>query len=389
MFSIKKILLVAFIIVLIIAIPVTIYLISLQQKPKTSTVPSTTLMFSPESKSAKVGDEISFDININPGSNSVSLVKVAITYDTTKLSATDGSFIPNASAFPSIVSGPTYESGKITATLSIGANSPPIEKSLKVGTITFKSVGGTDTSSTQLTFANETQVLSTGATDQFNQNVLSTTTPANVTIASSETVLTPTPTTETVLTPTPTVEVQQNSSESSNLTPTPTTETVLTPTPTVEVVTPQQPTETTSNTASGPACIRFTADRALSGTVPFNVNFTLVATDAAATTTKATFNFGDGQAKDLSQADGVSGYGANVLTGHVYSTPGTFIASGSITDTDGNVSSTANCQLTVVVSGSGTPLPSPLPPSGPSGIVTFGIIGAVLLILGAVLLMAL
>ena len=381
MFSVKKILLIAFIIVLIIAIPITIYLVSLQQKPKASSVPATTLAFSPANQSAKIGDDLTFDININPGSNSVSLVKVLISYDATKLSANEGAFIPNGSIFQSIVSGPIYEPGKISVTMSIGANSPPIDKAVKVGSITFKTLASTDAASTQLTFGNETQVLSTGATDQFNQNVLSNTTPANVSIASSPVVTTPSPTSAPI----------QEATQSSILTPTP-SPTLLTPTPTTGQSLPTtQPTPDTKVIASGgPACVSFTADRTLNGTVPFNVNFTLVATDAAATTTKATFNFGDGQTKDLTQADGVSGFGANALTLHVYSIAGTFVATGSITDANGNVSSTSNCSLTVVVSNPGTTiLPSPLPPSGPSNIVTFGIIGTILVVLGAVLLLAL
>lgn len=371
MFSAKKILLVAFIIVLIIAIPVTIYLVSLQQKPKASSVPTTTLAFSPQTQSAKTGDNLSFDININPGSNSVSLVKILISYDDTKLSAADGSFVPNGSSFPSIVAGPTYEPGKISITMSIGANSQPINQPTKIGTVTFKALAPTDTTSTQLTFGNETQVLSTGATDQFNQNVLSGTTPADISIASSQSVLTPTPAIAEVQTTTSTPSSSLNSTSSS----------LLIPTPSLTQIT---------DSASGPACLSFTADRALDGIVPFNVNFTLVATDAAATTTKATFNFGDGQVKDLTQADGISGFGANALTSHVYNTAGTFVATGSITDANGNTSSTANCSLTVVVGAPGTTAaPSPLPPTGPSNLVTFGAVGIILAIIGGVLLLAL
>ncbi|HYM64925.1 MAG TPA: hypothetical protein VES68_00345 [Candidatus Sulfotelmatobacter sp.] len=379
MFSVKKILLVAFIIVLIIAIPVTIYLVSLQQKPKSSSIPATSLAFSPQNQSAKIGEDLNFDVNINPGSNSVSLVKVLISYDATKLSAENGSFIPNGSSFPSIVSGPTYEPGKVSVTLSIGANSPPIDKETKVGSITFKTLASTDSSSTLLTFGNDTQVLSTGATDQFNQNVLSTTTPANVSIAASEAPLTPSPSTTQI----------QQATQSSDLSLTPTSS-LPTPTGAIEQPTVTQAPNTTVIPTGGPACVSFTADRGLNGVVPFNVNFTLVATDAAATTTKATFNFGDGQTKDVSQAEGVSGFGANVLTSHVYGSPGTFIATGSITDANGNVSSTDNCSLTVVVSGSGTPIaPSPLPPSGPSNLITIGIFGTILVVIGAVLLIAL
>lgn len=380
MFSAKKILLLSFVIVLIVAIPVTIYLISLQQ-PKVSSVPATTLSFSPQNQTAKTGDSLNFDLNINPGTNSISWVKVLITYDSTKLSATDGSFVPNPSAFSSVVSGPTYEPGKITVTLSIGPNSPPLTKQTKVGTITFKALQPTDTASTQIAFGNDTQVLSTGATDQFNQNVLSNTVPANITIAGASTAIS--------ITPTPTTALIQSSTQSSLLTPTPTTA-PLDSTPAANLTLTPTPTTTQIATSSGPICLSFTADRALNGTVPFNVNFTLVATDAAATTTKVTFDFGDGQVKNLTAADNITGYGANALVSHVYNTPGTFTATGSITDANGNVSAIGSCSLTVVVKGAGVSGgPSPLPPTGPTSVVTFGIIGAILLIIGGALLLAL
>lgn len=382
--SVKKILLIVFVIILLIAIPLTIYLISTQQKSTETATPSSSLTFTPGSQSANVGEEVNFDINLDPGSNSVSLARVLITYDATKL-ATDGAgFVANAASFPSIISGPTYGAGTVSFTLSIGANAPPVEKTTKLGTLTFKTLEPTDSAATQLTFGNETQILTASGGNEFNQNVLSTTTPASLNILGQV----PTPTVEII----PTAEPV----DQSLLTPTPITASQSIDTSTNQITTTQE------TVVTGPICLSFTADRPTTGVVPFNVNFTLVATDSAATITKATFNFGDGQVKDLTQPGEIDPHTVNALTMHVYNTTGTFTAFGSITDSDGNVSSTGNCSITVIVgetqptvtgtsseSAQITPIISPLPPSGPANLITIGLIGLILIIVGAALIFAL
>lgn len=367
MSSIKKILLFGFVIVLLVAIPLTIYFVSEQQKTKTSSVPSTTLSFTPNSQSINLGSDANFDINIDPGSNSVSFVKVIISYDATKL-ATEGTGFINSGSFPSLIQGPIYEPGTISITLSIGANAPPINKPAKLGTLTFKTVAPTDTVPTQITFGNQTQVLAVGTAGQFNENVLSTTTPATVNINGA--VASPTPTQTPI--PTPTIQSSQSATPSSNE---------------VSLVAP-------ASAAEAPVCSSFTADRALTGIVPYNVNFTLIGTSSA-TAVKATFDFGDGQVTDLTQADGIGQTSVNALTSHIYNSAGNFSAFGTITDADGAISQVGTCTVILTINPSSTetaqitPLISPLPPTGPNNIITIGIIGILLVMVGAVLLLAL
>ena len=358
----KKILLISFVIVLLVAIPITIFWLS-RQKTQTSAIPATGLSLSPSAQSANVGDSVNFDISIDPGTNQVSFVKVLISYDATKLATEGAGFVPNSSAFPSLVQSPTYGPGTISVTVSIGASGPPVETPTTVGTLTFKTLASTDTAPTQITFGNQTQVLSLGASDQFNENVLSTTTPATVNIAA---VLSPTPTEIPLVieSPTPTPVLESDASVASG----------------------------GGEITSPPTCLSFTADRALTGTVPYNVNFTFVGSSSA-TIVKATFNFGDGQVKDLTQADGIGPTTLNALTSHIYNIQGTFSAFGTITDENGAVSQVGTCTVILTINPSDiseiTPQPSPLPPTGPSAIVTIGIIGILIAAIGLSLFLAL
>ncbi len=366
----KKTLLIGFIIVLLIAIPSVIYLVSQQQKTTKSSVPATSLSFTPGSQSVELGASTTFDINIDPGTNSVSFVKLLISYDATKLAIDGAGFVPNPGVFSSVIQEPVYGPGTISVTLSIGANAPPVTKPSKLGTLTLKSIAPTETVGTQLTFGNQTQVLSVGATDQFNENVLSTSSPATVNI--TQAVASPTPI--LILTPTPTLQVSRSATPSSKG---------------VSLATP-------AGAAEAPICSSFTTDRALIGVVPFNVNFTMIGTSSA-DILKATFNFGDGQVKELTKADGIGATSLNSLTSHVYHTAGTFSAFGTITDVNGAVSQVGTCTLILTLNSSSatesaaqvTPVVSPLPPTGPSNIVTIGVIGLFIVIVGTILLLAL
>lgn len=359
----KKILLIGFVVVLLIAIPLIIYFISTQLKTKTTSVPSTSLSISPSSQTVEVGANTSFDININPGSNSISFVKVYINYDATKLATADAGFIPNSTTFPSVIQGPVFEAGTISVTLSIGSNAPPITSSTKIGTLTFKTLSPTDDTSTQIAFGNQTQVLSVGTTDQFNENLLATTSQATLNITGVG--LSPTP---EALIPTPTIVPSENSTPSG-----------------VSLATP-------ASAAEAPICSSFTADRALTGVVPYNVNFTLIGTSSA-DMLKVTYNFGDGQVKDLTQADGIGPTSANALTSHIYNTAGTFSAFGTITDVNGAVSQVGTCTLILTINPSGSEsaiaAPSPLPPTGPSNFIAIGLIGLFITVIGVILLLAL
>ena len=394
----KKILALGFIILLLVAIPITVFLVQEQQKTKSGAVAASTLSLSPASQTTTVGSGFGLDVSVDPSTNLVSFIKIIITYDATKLSVDTGGFIPNKTAFPSVLQAPVYAPGTVTVTLSIGGSPQnAIQKVTKVGTISFKAIAPTDNAPTQITFGNQTQVLSLGSTDQFNENVLSTTNPANVNILASSANPTPTPT--DTLTPTPTAVPTDSPTITPTDTPTDTQNPTDTPTPTLTLTpTPTTTTTNTQATATGPVCSSLTLDRSGTGIAPYNVNFTLIGNSLTSTVSKVTFNFGDGQSFDINQSNGVGTNSVNILQSHVYALPGTFTATAVLRDEQGNISTAGSGGCSVVIttttSSGANPTtivqaPSPLPSTGPTGLVTIGAVGAILAIIGAILLFAL
>ena len=463
----KKLLLVGFIIVLLIAIPVTVYLVGLQQKTTTSAEAATTLSLLPTPLSKNVGDSISFDVYVDPANiNQISYVKLVMAYDSTKLATTEGTFTvsqwpaSDGSSFtPSILIGPEYTPGTITVAMSVGASPQNVLRTrTKVATLTFKAIAQTEEGvPTQVTFSNQTQLLSlggTGGTDEAGSNLISNTSPGSVNIAStqaSEPVCvamtldksasgkapytlnfkatgkdvggsvagikidfgdgqdaspadgdsgvegygTPLATasashiydTAGSYTALATITDDQGN-EASGCSKTITiteadTEATATPTPTPI-------TET-----KGLSCSSLSLDPGTKGTAPFSVNLTAAGTSTSSAITQVTFDFGDGETQDVTDAGGIGTNSVSVLTSHTYATSGTFTSKATITDEEGNTD-TGSCVATVSVEGDtqATPTetiasPSPLPPTGPTGLITVGAIGVLLAFIGGILLLAL
>ena len=173
--------------------------------------PSTTINFNPTPQTATVGGTVNLDVMMNPGTNQVSFIKLIINYDQSKLSIlpagpaicparpTDA-FCPNVLAFPTVLQAPVYTPGVISVTLSVGGGPQSvIQTSAKIGTVTFQAIAPTSPGTTQVTVnLQQSQALSIGSTDYFNQNVLSVVTPAIITITG----LSPTPSAVPTIVPT-------------------------------------------------------------------------------------------------------------------------------------------------------------------------------------------
>jgi len=371
MSSMKKILLIGFVIVLLIAIPVTVFLVQQQQKTKSGAVAATTISILPASQAPiHVGDDVTLNVQVNPATatttNLVSFVKFTIMYDSTRL-ATDGAgFVPDITAgLPTVLQGPVYGTGTVSITLSAGGDANKVIQTItNIGAITFKAIAGTNAAPTQITFGTDAQVLSLGTSDQFNENVLASANPAALIIIG-----------ETVVSPSPSVS----------------------PSPTV-----------TTAPAIAPTCTSLTADTT-SGAVPLSTNLTVAGTSNNSTISKVTFSFGDGQTQNITASGGIGTNSVSVLQSHSYATAGTFNATATLTDANNVVS--ANCSLTitagagtttttttntttVVAAPTATPTPvitqvNPLPPTGPADLIKIGSVGAVITLIGAVLLFAL
>lgn len=190
---------------MLVAIPVTIFLVSNSQELRKRAAPATTLAFSPGAISKKVGDTFSVDVTTDTGANQVVAAELHLVFDPVKLEAQT---ITNGPLFPNILASGIVDRG--TASITVGAQSAtkPVTGTGTVATVKFKALEKTD-APIQIRFAPNTFV---GSLGEGSTNVLTGSTPATVTITDGGTntsgtaSATPTPTPATTLTPTPTLK---------------------------------------------------------------------------------------------------------------------------------------------------------------------------------------
>ncbi len=388
----KKLFLIGFIVILLVGIPLTVYILQQQTNTQQHAAASTNLAFSPNSSASapiqeNIGSTIPLAITVDPGKNLVSFVKLEIQYDPTVLAtASANAFVPNVSAFPSVLEGPIYSPGKIAVTLSVGPDpTKAIQQAVTAATINFVALKATPPGTpTLVSYTTNTQVLSIGPNDQASENVLSSATPATIAITGTS----PSPTsTVPTGTPAPSVAVSPTPSTA----PTAAPSSAPTATPTVQL----QPVISGTPSSNPPICSSLTINGPSTGNAPYALTFTASGSSSAETISKVTFNFGDGQISDVTQSGGIGTASVNVQAAHTYSNPGTFTANAILTDSTGAVSSSdasssANCSQTITVnaaSGSGTVNPSPtMPATGSTGIAVGISLSAMFLIVGGGLL---
>lgn len=201
-------------VVALIGLPLTIFFSNQKQTLKTEASGATTILSlipqpGPSSSIQKnVGDAVPIDLMVNPGTNAVSVLRVQVKYDPTKLEpATANQFTP-AGNF-SFVQAPVFSNGLLSFVISIGTDpNRAIFQPAKAGTFHFKAIEGTNDSQTIVSFTNQTQTFSLGAGDQASENVLSGTNPAHIIIndtpAQEQPTSTPTPSPSPTPTRTPT-----------------------------------------------------------------------------------------------------------------------------------------------------------------------------------------
>ena len=192
--SYKKIFLLGFIIVILIAIPLSVYIAQQRQRTVSKAAKSTVLSFEPLEPTVKVGETLVLNVMLDPGSgstaNQVSFVKLSISFNPEKFTTVADSLKPNTAppnTLTSVLEDPVYESGNASISLSIGADpTRVVTAKTKIAILKLKALSATDTNDpkTSVVFdpAPNTQVLSIASSDQTSENVLSSTLPANVTI---------------------------------------------------------------------------------------------------------------------------------------------------------------------------------------------------------------
>lgn len=372
----RKFFLIGIIAVILIAVPLTVYIITSQKTTTQSgAAPSTILSFDIPTDGATVGTPITIPVNVDPGGggsspNQVSFIKLVIKYDGNFLTAGSTYFTASGVFAPNVLEGPsnscdTNHQCTISATLSTGADpNSAVSSQTQVATLTFNPVAPTTTNTpTKLTFDSTSQVLSIASTDKPAENVLQRGQPGSLIIVGGTPTDTPTPATTTTTGGT---------------------------------------SGTSGGTTTAPiSCSTLTADNTTSATAPFTVLLTATGGSTAGNITTVSFNYGDGATQDITSGGGIGTNSISVQSSHIYANLGTFTATAVLTDDQGNTTKASSCSQTITVGAGTSPTPTPtatpttvasaptaaptLPPTGPGNIfIGIGVVGAAITIIGLV-----
>lgn len=177
----KKVLLYVFIGIIMLAIPLSVFLVGQNQEVRKRAAPASTLSFVPATVTKKVGETFTLEAKIDTGTNRVGVVQLRIVYDPAKLQAQD---ITNGPLAPSIsVSGKIDATGKASITVGAKNNTQPISGSGTIAIVTLKAVAASATPvSVRFTPLPDTYANALGE----QSNVLIGTTPANITILNAD-----------------------------------------------------------------------------------------------------------------------------------------------------------------------------------------------------------
>lgn len=190
-------LLIAFLVLIFISVPVTIFILQKQQETRSKASGATTFSLIPQpgpssSIQKSVGDVIPVDLVVDPGTNAVTIVSFQVQYDPNKLQPVtpDPVTIPTSvdplKPFNTVVEGPIINNGLLSETISTGSNTAgALQTITKVATLHFRALAPTGETPTQLTFTNLSKAYSSASGDPAAINILSTTNPASITILPS------------------------------------------------------------------------------------------------------------------------------------------------------------------------------------------------------------
>lgn len=175
-------------IVILAVVGVSIWFIRQRTVTAPRAAASTTLSFVAPTQTVQNGQQLSSDIMITPGTNSVSVVKLVLTYNSDQLQvASDASsFVVNSAAFPQTLQEPATTCNgtlcTLSATYAIGADpTKAITAPTTLGT--FKAtVIAPDQTPVTVGFDQTAAVYSVGTGDQAGENVLASTAPLSFTV---------------------------------------------------------------------------------------------------------------------------------------------------------------------------------------------------------------
>ena len=289
---------------ILLAIPITLFFIGKQQETRSRAAASTVLYFNPSAPNTTTAcTNFTADVMVDPGQNVVSIVDMYLTYDASKISITG---ITPSSEFSTIVREASLSSGAANISVSVGNDTAKAVRTVtKVATITFKPISAT-TGTTPVTFdSTKTRAFSLSSADQPTENVLQTTTPANVTVKQDTTC-------------------------------------------------PNGATGGAASTNKAPVCSSLVLDRSATGAVPYSVTFTVAGNDTDGTITKAAFSFGNGKTGEVTTGSGIGTNTINAPISHTFQNAGTFTVTATLTDNQNATSTATTCTATVTVTAGST-----------------------------------
>lgn len=320
------------ILLLLAIIPITLFVVKRQTDLRSKAAPSTALSLTPQTVNAAMGEEITFDLNVNPGQNIVSIVEVTISVDPEKLEIL--SLENNSEVFPVKLRGPTLGSNG-TATISMSTSNDvtkAVQAPAKVATLKLKALSVTSGAPTVVKIDQPTsQVFSLATADGETENVLASAGSASVNISAS--------------------------AGGGN---------VGGPSPNPSASPP--PSASPSGTVGQkPSCTALTIDKASTGTAPYVLVFTVTGNSSNSTIKSASFNFGDGVTQVATSSGGLGTNAVNVAMAHTYNNPGVYSASGTLTDALGKASDTTICTKSITVNSTAVPTQPPANQGGGQG----------------------
>lgn len=209
----KRIVIIVVSLILLLAIPASVFLTMRTQELRKRAAPATTLTLTPTTITKGVGEEFTLEARMNTGDNQIVAVELNLTFDPTKLQA---DWIHNGTMFPNILSSGTVGNGTVSIALGATNTTTPITGTGTVATIKFKTLAAT-TAPVAVRFAADTFV---GALNEGSTNALTSSVPATITITGSGAGVTPTTTITAATTPsvtlTPTLTPTLGASDSAS-----------------------------------------------------------------------------------------------------------------------------------------------------------------------------
>jgi len=172
----KALLIVAFIFILV-AIPLTVFLARQQQDIRQRAAAATTLEFQPAQVTVAVGQEFDLDAVVTTNENFITAAEIHTSFSSQYLEAksiTFGDFLPN------ILESGVVQSG--SASITVGAGTQGKQGTGVAARIHFQALADTSGSTTAVNFATTSQVAAVG---EGGSNVLTVTTPAQITITAA------------------------------------------------------------------------------------------------------------------------------------------------------------------------------------------------------------